>query len=85
MKASLVSNETAYAIASVVLFCFGHWIGGAICLVFAVQSDKRDRKDAEALANIPDDEKALDSALPPIEPAITNSPSPADMPSSSKD
>jgi hypothetical protein len=73
MKASLVSNETAYAIASVALFCTGHWIGGILCLVLAVQSDKRDRREAEDLANIPDDEKELDSPLPPIEAAIVSS------------
>lgn len=70
MKASLVSNETAYAIASIALFCTGHWIGGALCLILAIQADKRDRKEAEALANIPDDEKELDSPLPPIEASL---------------
>jgi hypothetical protein len=30
-----MSGSTALLIASVALFCFGHWIGGAVLLVLA--------------------------------------------------
>lgn len=68
--------QHAYIIASLCLFCTGHWIGGTISLGFAlyVEKQSRDLEAKETKANLPDDELVKDSALPPIVPLAPAAP-----------
>jgi hypothetical protein len=62
--------QHAYIIASLCLFCTGHWFGGIISLGFAlyVEKNSRDLAAKETQANLPDDELVQNSSLPPIGP-----------------
>lgn len=72
MRASIspLSNETAYAIAAVSLFAFGHYGSAVVCLALALRASWLDRQSrlAAERAHLPSDELPTSSsrALPPI-------------------